>query len=516
MPTADLILKNAKIITVDQKHPQAELVAVKDSRILFVGSNDHLGELQGYGTRVIDCAGKTVTPGFIDAHCHIFSNIRKMLNVDLSAPEIKSISDIRTAIKNQADRTPPGEWISATDYNEFTLVEKRHPTRWELDEVAPNNPVVLSHRSLHACVLNSKGLELAKITTETPEPQGGVIGRDVRTGEPNGLLIEMLAYIREQVLPRLSDGDLNRGIKLANQQYVSKGLTSLGDATYVNDMHRWQRYRHFKQANLLASRVYMMCGIDTIKEFRAAGMRWGHGDENLRLGAMKIVPSLMSGTLHPPREEMVQHILEAHRAGFQVAIHAVQSKLVEAVIGVYEEVKRQAPDFDAKRHRIEHCAECTPDLQLRLKQLGVLITTHPSFAYYSGDRYLATVAPEIIPHLYPLKSLQDNGLRLAAASDSPVVNNNPVMGIYGGVNRLTASGKKMSPEQAISVMDVLKMYTIEAAYHTHEENIKGSITPGKLADMVILNDDPANVPAEGIKDIKVEMTIIGGKIIWQI
>lgn len=515
MPTADLILKNADIITVDPVQPRAQAVAVKGAKILFVGANDRLSDLQGAGTRVIDCGGKTITPGFIDAHCHIFSNIRKLLSVDLSVPEIKSIADIKAAIKKQADKTPAGQWINATDYNEFTLAEKRHPTRWDLDEVAPKHPVVLSHRGLHACVLNSRGLELAKINAATPEPPGGFIARDIATGEPNGLLVEMLAYIREQVLPPISDAELDRGIQLADRQYVSMGLTSLGDATYVNDMRRWERYRHFKQAGLLKSRVYMMCGIETIQEFRAAGMQWWQGDESLRLGAMKIVPSMITDTLHPAKEELVARILEAHGAGFQVAIHAVQQKLVAAVIEVYEEVKRRAGDFTARRHRLEHCAECTPDLQALLQKLGLLVTTHPSFAYYSGDRYLATVAPELIPHLYPIRALRDFGLHLAAASDSPVVNNNPIMGFYGGVHRLTSSGQRISPEQTVTAADILKMYTINAAYQSHEENIKGSLTPGKLADMVVLSGNPLRTPAAQLQDLRVEMTVIGGEIVWQ-
>jgi len=172
--------------------------------------------------------------------------------------------------------------------------------------------------------------------------------------------VEMLAYIREKVLPPISDGELGKGVKLANQQYLSMGLTSLGDATYDNDMRRWQRYQHFKQEGLFSSRIYMMCGINTIREFRTAGMKWRQGDENLRLGAMKIVPSLITDTIHPSKEELVDRILEAHRAGFQLAIHAVQSKLVEAVIEVFEEVKQQATDFASRRHRINIAPSAYP------------------------------------------------------------------------------------------------------------------------------------------------------------
>jgi len=515
MLAADLILKNANVITMDKKQPTAQLVATKNGRIAFVGDNSHLAEWQGVGTKVIDCGGKTVTPGFNDAHCHIYSFVRKLLSIDLSDPKIKCIDDIKTIIKHSVEKTAPGEWITATDYNDFTLAEKRHPTRWELDEIAPNNPVVLSHRSLHACVLNSKALAMADIHIATPEPPGAFIGRRETDGEPNGLLVEMLGYIREDVMPSLEGRELERGIKLANEHYLSMGLTSLQDATFVNDIKRWRSHQHFKAEGMLKSRVYMMFGKETMPPFQEAKLGFGTGSDNLRLGGMKIVPNMISDKLHPPQPEMIEQILTAHRAGYQVAIHAVQEKLVEAIVGIYEAVKNQTPDFASRRHRIEHCAECPPQILERIKRLGLIITTHPSFAYYSGDRYLATVAPTIIPYLYPMKSFIESGLIITGASDSPVVNNNPLMGIYGGVTRTTASGRKMSPEQCITAKQVMAMYTTNAAYASHEENIKGLITVGKYADMVVLSADPTSVPFEKIKDIKVEMTIIGGKVVWE-
>ena len=500
---------------MDPRQPEAQLVAARNGRIAFVGSNDALGDWQGAGTKVIDCAGKTVTPGFNDAHCHIYSFVRKLVSIDLSVPSIKCIDDIKGIIKRRAEKMPPGEWITATDYNEFTLAEKRAPTRWELDEAAPDNPLVVSHRSLHACVLNSRALELAGINIASPEPPGAHIGRRETDGEPNGFLVEMLGYVRENVMPQLGGEELERGIKLANEQYLSVGLTSLQDATFVNDLKRWHYHQHFKVEGMLKPRVYMMFGKETMPQFRANHMGFGSGSHYLRLGGMKIVPSMISDKLHPPREEMIEMVLTAHRAGFQVAIHAVQENLVKAVVGIYEEVKAQATDFTSRRHRIEHCAECAPDTLARIKKLGLNITTHPAFAYYSGDRYLATVAPHIIPYLYPMKSFMESGLVVAAASDSPVTNNNPVMGIFSGVTRTTSSGKKMSPEQCISARQVLTMYTVNAAFDSHEEHIKGSITAGKYADMVVLSADPTTSPTEKIRDIRTEMTIIGGEVVWE-
>jgi hypothetical protein len=515
VPDADLILINVNVLTLDNKQPTAEIVAVRRGRIAFVGGRDALGEWQGVRTKVIDCTGLTVVPGLTDAHCHIFSLVRKLTSVDLSPPGIKSIADIKVAIRRKAEKTAPGEWITATDYNEFYLAEKRHPTRWEIDEAAPENPVVLSHRSLHACVLNSKALDRAGIHIATPEPPGAFIGRRVEDGEPNGLLVEMLAYIREKVMPPLEGEELEKGIRLASEYYLSNGLTSLQDATFVNDLKRWRYHQYFKVEGMLKSRVYMMTGTESLPEFQKLRMAFGSGGLYLRLGAIKIVPSMISGELNPPRDELTRMVLDAHNAGFQVAIHAVQEPLVAAIIGVYEEVKNQVPDFSARRHRIEHCAECPPRLLERIKRLGLVVTTHPAFAYYSGDRYLSAVAPDVVPYLYPVRLLVDSGLTITAGSDSPITPCNPIMGIYGGVMRTTSAGQKMSPEQAVDALSVLKMYTAGAAYASHEESLKGSITTGKFADMTVLSADPTRVPPEQIKDIRVEMTVLGGEVVWE-
>jgi len=248
---ADLVLKNAGVITMDPARPRAELVAIRGDKILRVGGNDELEAVSGAKTGVIDCQGKTVVPGFNDAHCHVLSFVRKLLSTDLSPLSAGSIADIKGIIRRQARNTPRGKWLTGTDYNEFYLAEKRHPTRWDLDEAAPHHPVLLVHRSLHACVLNSPALKLAGITGETPEPPGGLIERDLKSGEPNGILFEMLGYIREKVLPPLSEEEMEKGIILANRHYLARGITSLGEATVTNDFERWQTFRRFKEAGKL-------------------------------------------------------------------------------------------------------------------------------------------------------------------------------------------------------------------------------------------------------------------------
>ncbi|MFC2002213.1 amidohydrolase [Chloroflexota bacterium] len=514
MAVADLILKNANVITMNARRPTAELVAVVGDKSCLVAGNDELESVAGARTRIIDCQGKTVVPGFNDAHCHIISFIRKLLSLDLSPSSVRSVADIKVAIHRQAQETPPGKWLLGTDYNEFYLAEKRCPTRWDLDEVAPNHPVVLSHRSLHACVLNSRALSLAGITAATPEPPNGLIERDLTTGEPNGILYDMLGYIREKVIPPLSEEEVARGIALVNKRYLSYGITSLQEATVSNDYSRWQAFQGFIGTKKLQSRLYMMLGAPARSQFQEAGLASGSGDIWLRLGGVKVMLSETRGQLQPPQPELNQQALDSYQAGFQLAFHAIEQNTVAAAVTALEYVDSCLP-LAERRHRIEHCSECPPHLLERLSQLQAVVVTQPPFLYYSGERYLAALSAERLRWLYRIKSFLDNGLVAAGSSDSPVVPNNPLVGIYAAVTRKAESGQQLLPQEVISASQALAMYTINAAYASFEEEIKGSIVPGKLADMVVLSGDPAKVPAEQIKDIKVEMTIVGGEIVWE-
>ena len=511
---ADLILKNANVITVDADQSRAKLVVIKGDKIVRVDASQAEKMVVGADTRVIDCRGKTLLPGFNDAHCHIFSLIRKLLSIDLSPSSVSSIDDIKVAIGSKAEHTPLGQWITATDYNDFYLKEERHPTRWEIDEVVPDHPVVLSHRSLHACVLNSRALALAGISRETAEPPGGMIERDTDSGEPNGLLLEMLGHIREKVMPSFSEAELNEGIALANQNYLAHGITSLQDATFVNNLERWQQFHRFKDEGRLKSRLYIMTGFELMGQFQQTGLAYGLGDNYLRLGAVKILLNTVGGEIYPEQVELNRQVACAQRGGFQLAIHAVRPEAVESAIVALEEARKQLPAAKL-RHRIEHCSECPPHLLERLIDLETVVVTQPPFIYYSGQRYLATVPEERQPWLYRIKSFLTGGLTVAASSDSPIVPDNPLYGICAAVTRQVESGQYLLPEESISVSQALEMYTLSAAYASGEDNIKGSVSQGKLADLVLLSDDPTRVPPEQIKNIKVEMTIIGGEVVYQ-
>ena len=509
---ADLILKNANVITLDPRQPTAELVAIKGGKIWLVAENEELEQAKGAKTRVIDCQGKTVVPGFNDAHCHIFSFIRNLLSLDLSPSSVSSIAEIKAAIRQRVQNTSPGKWLNADGYNEFYLAEKRHPNRWDIDEVAPKHPVILAHRSLHACVLNSLALSLAGITIETPDPVGGLIDRDLNTGEPTGLLFEMLGYIREKVAPPLTEEELAEGMTLASQHYLAYGITSLQEATVTNGLSEWQIFHQFKDK--LKSRVYMMFGIDALSQFQEVGLAMGAGDSQLRLGGVKVMLHEATGQLQPSPAELNEQALSVHRAGFQLAIHAVEPSTVEAAIAALEYAHSHSPQA-GRRHRIEHCSVCPPQLLERLSKLRAVVVTQPPFIYYSGERYLATVPANQLPWLYRIKSFLDSGLVVAGSSDSPVVPDNPLVGIYAAVTRKAESGQQLLPQECILAEQALALYTINAAYASFEEGVKGSITPGKLADIVVLSNDPTRLPPEQIKDIRVEMTIIGGKVVWE-
>jgi predicted amidohydrolase YtcJ len=515
MPEADLILHNANVITMDTGFPSAQLVAVRGDRILVAGGNDLLGEVRGVKTKVIDCGGRTVVPGFNDGHCHIFGSIRKRRTIDLGPKSVKSIADIKAAVRKCALSTPEGNWVIGGDYHEFYLAEQRHPNRRDLDEVAPDHPVALLHRSMHASVLNSQALALAGITRETPEPEGGVIDRELSTGEPSGILFEMSAYVRDKLLPPLSENEWDEGIAALDEHYLSLGITSLQDASVGNNHPRWETFKKFRDNESLQSRLSMMFGFEFLSQFQENGLAFGAGNGGLRLGGVKFLLSEARGRLQPPLDELKEQALAAHQAGFQLAIHCIEPSTVEAALAALEYIAGRS-SLAGRRHRLEHVSESPLELLKRLEKLEAVVVTQPNFIYHNGDRYLATVSAERRRWLYRVKSFHDAGLVVAAGSDAPVAPDNPLLGIYAAVTRRARSGQELLPQEAISVPQALALYTTNAAYASFEEDVKGSIAEGKLADMVVLSADPLRSPPEELKDIRVEMTIIGGKVAWEV
>jgi predicted amidohydrolase YtcJ len=511
---ADLILENAEIKTLDNESPSAESVAIKNGRIAALGTMREIQPLKSIKTIVIDCGGKTVVPGFIDAHCHFNALVRKLLSIDLSPASVSSINDIKNAVHRKTLNTAAGKWITGTDYNEFYLKEKRHPTRRDLDEAAPYHPVVLCHRTLHACALNSLALKLMGITGETEEPEGGRIERDIETGEPNGVLYNMLNMVMKNI-PPIDKQEQEKGVKQADRLLIENGITSFTDATITNDTARWKEFCSLKRQGKITSRISMMPGISFMHEFKDKGLITGKGDENCRIGPLKIVVNETGHhTTVPSQSELNEMVLKANRSGFSAAIHAIEKSCVEAAAEALEYAAQNTAPDDL-RNRVEHCSECPQELRKRLADINAIIVTQPSFIYYSGQRYLEQVDRETQQWLYPFRSLIESGLVTAGSSDFPVVPVNPLHGIYAALTRRAMTGEYVQKSEAVSIQQAVEMFTINAAYASGEEKVKGSISIGKAADMLVLSANPFKVSPEEVKKMNIKMTVLGGKIVFE-
>jgi predicted amidohydrolase YtcJ len=512
-PSADLVLYNANVITLNPNFPKGELVAVKNGRILSVSGNKAMKQLRGTKTQVVDCQGKTILPGFNDAHCHVAAYAESLLTPNISQATVHSISDIQNEIRRLSNNLPSGRWIRARGYNEFYLAEKRHPTRCDLDKATVAHPVILTHRSGHAHVLNSLALALAGISGETAEPPGGMIERDLETGEPNGVLYGMSGYLAN-VTPPLNDSELEQGVALASKNLVSSGITSIQDASPHNDYRRWQAFKRWKNQEHFRPRVSMMLGAEALTQYQEQALPLQTGDSQLHVGAVKIILNETRGQLNPAQAELNQKVFDIHRAGLQVALHAVEETTVEAACLALEYALQRSPRVD-HRHRLEHGSVCTPQMAERLASLKVAVVTQPAFIYYSGERYLETVPEEQLKHLYPIATLINAGLKVAASSDCPVIPPNPMHGIYAAVSRVTEAGQSLLPRECVSTLEALWMYTMSGAYVCFEETTKGSVIPGKFADLILLSGDPIETAPEDMRDLEVEMTIVDGEIVWR-
>ncbi len=509
----DLILFNANAITMDPEQPSAELIAIEAGKISAVAGNEMLGVLRSDRTRIVDCGGKTLLPGFIDAHCHVHAYAESLVSLNLSpGKDCHSISDIQERIRALCQNLPPGSWIRGKGYNEFYLVEKRHPNRRDLDAAAPLHPVKLTHRSGHAHVLNSLALRMAAVDEETGDPPGGLIDRDL-SGAPTGILYGFGSYLAKKI-PALEDAEMERGIGLVNRKLISYGITSVQDASSINGLDHWRRFESWKIKGILQPRVTMMTGLDAFldSEHKAAtaGGTPALPAEELRLGGVKIIAGEVTGSLHPSAEQLSEAVAAIHEAGLQAAIHAVEEPVIEAAADGIESALKNNPRQD-HRHRIEHCSVCRPALLRRLARLGAAIVTQPSFIFYNGDRYLQTVPRDQLEFLYPVRSMLEHGLLLGAGSDFPIVDPNPWVGIHAAVTQRTEEGAVFS-QQRMGVLDAIRMHTVGAAAVGFEEGIKGSLSPGKLADIVLLSENPFAVDPDQLKNIRVEMTILGGQI----
>jgi predicted amidohydrolase YtcJ len=518
LPHADLLLTNARVLTLERRQPQAQAVAIGGDTILAVGSAAGTARWRGPGTQVIDCRDLTLLPGLVDAHCHLLALAGSLMGVDCSPTVVGSIAQLQGEIRRRAQQTPHGAWIRGYGYDQRSLAEGRHPTRWELDAAAPGHPVRLEHRSGHAVALNSPALALAGIHRDTPDPPEGVIQRDEASGEPTGVLLEMAAFLRRR-LGKTRDPDvLDQGITRMNHKLLEYGITSAQDAGPGNGLERWETFKELKDSGRLESRITMMAGARAVGEL-AAGLAWGRGNEDLSLGHAKIMLTMTTGDLHPGQEELEELVAQAHAAGFPVAIHAVEQEAVAASARALEAgPKADRGACRRPRDRIEHCSECPPELLARVKSSGAMVVTQPGFVYWNGEGYRRDVTPELLPHLYPVAALHRAGVPLAFGSDAPVIDPNPWPAIASAATGLTRDGRPLAqgcPHPLVPVLEALRMYTINGARAEGTQDRKGSIRAGKLADLVLVNADPTSIKPRDLQDIKAVLTVVGGRVVWE-
>lgn len=494
--------------------PTAEAVAIRRNVIQRVGRYQDVHELVGPGTEVIECQGKCLLPGFHDAHIHLLACASHLLAVDCRPSTVSSVAEIQQAIHSRADLLPVGSWIRANGYDQFYLAEKRHPTRWDLDAAAPQHPVKLQHRSQHACVLNSLALQIAGIDRSSSPPPGARIERDGLTGEPTGLLYEFGHYLGENVVPPIADADLRAALKAVFNDLLAHGITSVQDATDRNGLREWLFFRDFIAGESKRPRLTMMVGQRHLSEMAESGLGHGEGDNWLRLGPVKIMLTEGTGDFTPDPDSLFSLVWEAHRLGYPVAIHAVEESAVCVAVEAIANALGRLPR-DEHRHRLEHASVVPPALLERIAELGISIVTQPTFIYHSGERYLSDVDDHLHGWLYALRSMLDQGTPVAAGSDAPVVPVDPLAGIYAAVTRRSRQGQILGADERICIADALRLYTLAPASVLGLAAQLGSIQPGRLADLVLLAENPLSMPAEELGEIRVEMTIVDGQVAWQ-
>ena len=511
----NLVITNTEMLTMDTALPDINAVAVARDRILAVGDATDIKGLAGPNTQLIDGQGLTLIPGLIDSHLHLLSLARTTQELECRPDKAPTVTSIAFRVFEWARIVPPGEWVRCFGYDDLALEEKRHPNRHDLDEISPRHPVRVDHRSGHAIVLNSLGLQMAGINAETPDPVDGVIERDAN-GEPTGVLFEMSSFLAGRVDFGRSPNKRQQGIAAANRLLLSYGITSLQESGPDNGPEKWQSLQDLVDDQTLQTRVTMMAGARRQAEFLAAGLSWGSGNHNLRLGHVKIMLTMTTGDLYPSLEELLRIATEAVQSGFPVAIHCIEQEAIAAATKVISELP-QLPD-GVPPHRIEHCSECPPDLVNTIQRSGALVVTQPGFIYWNGPSYRKNVSETIQPHLYPIGPLDAAGISVAFGSDAPVINPNPWPAIYSAVTRKDREGDhfpKTGGQVGIRPDRTLHMHTHSGAQSEGTQNDKGSITPGKLADLILVDANPLTIHAEDLKDIKVKMTIIGGKVVWE-
>ncbi len=525
----DLIVTGAKIRTMEKDAPLAKSMAVKEGVIVAIGDVEAVSKLAGPNTVKVDLAGKTILPGFIDAHCHpraVYAEDSPWASVECGPENIKSMAELIAALKRKAEKTPEGQWVNGSNYQETLL--GRHPTRLDLDKASTKHPIMIRHSSGHRGVCNTLALTLAKVTKDTKNPPGGAIDRDEQ-GEPNGILKEGAQSIVRRAGPNAAASP-SRAEQIAAhaeclRRFLAAGLTSV----HVAGIGRGSIEILTEAQKKMPVRMYMMLSDSDEAAVRIRDKRLG--DDWIRYGAVKMYHgnSLSGQTawlsqpyidrpdnfgVPPARSQKTldEMILKMHRAGIQICVHSNGDREIEMLLTSLERALEAQPRED-HRHRIEHCSVVTPEILTQIKKLGLVIAPH-SYVYEHGDK-MEAYGSWRWGLMHPNKSLLDLGVVVAGNSDYPVSAALPLLRVQDLVERKSRGGKVYGENQRITIQQALESWTIGSAYGGFSEKKTGSLKVGKLADFVVLAEDPVAVETGRIKDIAIERTYVHGKMAFE-
>ena len=536
--TADVVFKNGNIYTVNERQPRAQAVAVKGDRILFVGSDAEVKKYEGRGTRVRDLGGKTVVPGMTDAHYHLIGVGQREMTLNLEGTT--GLEDFLTKVKARVDRAKPGDWITGRGWIETFWTPPVFPTRQELDRVSPANPVFLRRADGHGAVVNSVALKIAGIDRNTPNPFGGEISKDKRTGEPNGMLLDRAQGFVTRHIPPATPTEIEQAIILGVRRSVELGWCQIQDAggSYTDvDL-----YKKLYGEGKIKLRIYKAVYGPTPDSQRLLreGATVGAFDNRFTLRTIKVVmdgalgsrgAALLepysdaadtSGFLTAKEEELTPMLAQALRRGIQVETHAIGDRANRVILDLYEKALAAVPTGGRKipepRWRVEHAQIVNPADIPRFAKLGVIPSMQPSHAI--GDLHFAPSRLGIkrLEGAYAWQSFIKTGSIIAGGSDAPVERGEPMIEFYAAVARRDQkgfTGEGWHPEQAVSRETALKMFTLWPAYAAFEEKLKGSIETGKLADLTVLSADIMKISEPDILKTRCLMTVIGGEVVFE-
>ena len=530
-PAATLIITNAAVYTVDKQHPTAEAVAVIDSRIVAVGSNAEIDSWRGPQTKVINAGGKLVLPGFNDAHVHFLQGGAQLDQVNLT--DAASPEEFARRIGRQVKKTPKGEWVLGGRWDETKWAKPELPTKELVDPVTGETPIFVERYDGHEALANSAAMKLAGVDAKTPDVPGGIIMRDA-SGNPTGIFKDAAQELIYKVIPPMSHEQRLRAVRRALEHAASLGVTSV---QHMNpEFADVAAYSALAEKGDLSTRMYAVPMETQWQEQAKVGIRRAWGSSFLRLGAVKGYADgslgsrtaymfepfaddpgnrgLLSDEMHPP-SAMHDRLMQADAVGLQLRVHAIGDRAISMILDIFSDIEKEHGYHD-QRFTIEHAQHMAQKDFERFAQLHVIASMQPYHAIDDGRWAGKRLGHQRSRYSYAWRSFLDHGVTLAFGTDWPVAPLNPMLAIYAAVTRATLDGKNADgwvPEEKITVQEAVEAYTMGSAYAEFQEHEKGSVTPGKLADIVVLSDDIFHIKPEAIRNVKVETTIVGGKAV---